>query len=65
MTTTIYQKFIPRLGETLTLVSVDYGDSELIEIVPHAIVAGMGAREFTELVNELVFWQNEKANWEE
>ena len=65
MKTTIYQKFIARYGETFTMVCIDYGDAEVCEIMPHAIVAKMNAMEFAELTTELMFWQNEKATWEE
>lgn len=47
------------------MVCIDYGDAEFCEIVPHAIVAKMNAMEFAELTTELMFWQNEKATWEE
>lgn len=66
MKTTIYQKFIARYGETFTLVNIDYdGDGELTEIVPHSIVSKLNQVEFIDLVTELMFWQNEKASWEE
>ena len=68
MTTTIYQKYVARYSDVFTLVSIDYGDDELIEIIPHAKVLEIKQRsvkEFVELVAELQFWQNEKASWEE
>ena len=68
MKTTIYQKFIARYGETFTLVSIDYGEDELIEIVPHATAQAIlkeSVADFSKLVAELQFWQNEKASWEE
>ena len=63
MRTTIYQKFIPRYGEMVTLVSIDYDDAEVMEIVPHALVAKMNQEEHFELLNELISWENEKADW--
>lgn len=65
MTTTIYQKYVPRYAETFTLISIDYGDDEFMEIVPHARVAKMSQEEVFDLYMELVSWQNEKASWED
>lgn len=68
MTTTIYQKYIARYSDFFTLVSIDYGDAEYMEIIPHAKAQEIKDRsvtEFCELVTELQFWQNEKATWEE
>lgn len=68
MKTTIYQKYVSRYSEVLTLVCVDYGDDELCEITPHALAKEILSRsvvEFSELMAELRFWQNEKASWEE
>lgn len=68
MTTTIYQKYIARYSDTFTLVSIDYGDDDYMEITPHAKaqeIMNRSVMEFSELVAELQFWQNEKATWEE
>lgn len=68
MTTTIYQKYIARYSDTFTLVSIDYGDDDYMEIIPHAKaqeIMNRSVMEFSELVAELQFWQNEKATWEE
>lgn len=68
MTTTIYQKFVARYGETFTLISIDYGEDEYVEIIPHAKaleIKQSSVAEFAKLVAELQFWQNEKATWEE
>jgi hypothetical protein len=68
MTTTIYQKYVSRYSEVFTLVCIDYGDDEYMEITPHAKAQEILYRsvaEFSELVAELQFWQNEKASWED
>ena len=68
MTTTIYQKYIARYSETFTLVNIEYDDGEVAEIVPHSKASEImrrSVKEYTDLVSELMFWQNEKATWEE
>lgn len=68
MTTTIYQKYVARYSDVFTLVSIDYGEEEYMEIIPHAKAKEIKRRsvaEYAELVAELQFWQNEKATWEE
>ena len=64
MTTTIYQKFVSRLNTTITLVNIDYGDDEYMELLPYEITKKLSPMERVELMSELIFWQNEKANWE-
>lgn len=65
MKTTIYQKFIARYAETFTLVCIEYDDDEFMEVVPTAKVKDMDQEEYFALLSELIFWQNEKATWEE
>lgn len=68
MTTTIYQKYVARYSDVFTLVNIDYGEDEYMEIIPHAKaleIKQRSVKEFVELVAELQFWQNEKATWEE
>jgi hypothetical protein len=66
MTTTIYQKFIARYADYFTLVEMSDGtDFYKAEIVPANKVAKMSGKEIGELIDELRFWQNEKATWEE
>lgn len=65
MTTTIYQKYIARYSDFFTLVCIDYGDDEHLEIIPHAKASRLNQEEYFELAMELTSRQNEKAYWEE
>jgi hypothetical protein len=65
MTTTIYQKFISKYAETFTLVERCDEDYHSIEILPTAVTDKMSQDDVFDIVDELMFWQNEKATWEE
>lgn len=62
--TTIYQKFIPKYGETFTLIDMTDGKDYIhSEMVPADIVSRLNDEEFDELFNELFDSDNEKASW--
>lgn len=62
--TTIYQKFIPKYGETFTLIDMTDGKDYIhSEMVPADIVSRLNDEEFDELFNELLDSDNEKASW--
>lgn len=64
MMTTIYQKFIPKYGETFTLIDMTDGKDYIhSEMVPADIVSRLNDEEFDELFNELFDSDNEKASW--
>ena len=65
MTTTIYQKYISRYAETFTMVERYDEDYHYAEVIPHHITDKLSQDEMFDLMNELLFWQNEKASWEE
>lgn len=66
MTTTIYQKFIARYADYFTLVEMSEGaDFHRAEIIPSDKVARMSDKEVQQIIDELMFWQHEKATWEE
>ena len=65
MTTTIYQKYISRYAETFTLVERCDDDFHSAEILPTHKTSKMDSDELFDLMDELLFWQNEKASWEE
>lgn len=66
MMTTIYQKFIPKYGETITLIDMTDGKDYIhSEMVPADIVARLNDEEFDDLFNELLNSDNEKASWDD
>lgn len=67
MNTTVYQKYISRYAETFTLVE-RYDEEEdfySTEVLPTSVTSKMNRDELFAVINELMFWQNEKATWEE
>lgn len=64
MTTTVYQKFIPRYADTFTLIVMSEGiEFTKTEIIPSDKVAKLSNQEIEKLIEELDHWQNEKASW--